>query len=214
MPPAIRILHQDEHLLVVAKPARLLVVPAPGRRGPTLPDVLRRQTGQHVHPVHRLDEDVTGVLVLATSQQARRALEPVFREHRATRIYLALLSRAPNPAAGRIESRLEESSGGVVRSVARGPGERAVTIYRTLRRIERCTLVECELQTGRRNQIRVHMAELGCPIVGDRKYGFRVRGGESSSRPLLHAERLLFSHPFTGEQLDLSVEAEEPALRR
>ena len=192
----------------------MLVVPAPGRSGETVVDALGRDLGTRVYAVHRLDEDVTGVLVLAASEAAREPLEAVFRQHVAKRTYLALLSRAPQPPAGRIESRLRETSGGVMRSVTSGGGDLAITEYRTLRRAGRHTLVECRLQTGRRNQIRVHMADLGCPIVGDRKYGFRVRGQVNYKRPLLHAERVEFVHPWTGEPIDVQVDAPEVELRR
>lgn len=211
---AIPILHHDDHLLIVAKPPRMLVVPAPGRSGPTVADVVGRQLGRRLYPVHRLDEDVTGTLLLAADLDTKAALEEVFKEHRVQRIYLALLSRAPDPAAGKIESRLREGADGIVRSVIGGAGERAVTVYSTLRRESRYTLVECRLETGRRNQIRVHMSDLGCPIVGDRKYGFRVRGGRSVGRPLLHAERVEFEHPVTKETINVSVEAAEMELRR
>ena len=212
--PTIPILFEDDHLLVVAKPPGLLVVPAPGRSGETIADRLRKQIGQRVYPVHRLDEGVTGVLVVALTQAAKSALEELFREHAIRRVYLALLSCAPTPAAGRIESQLRESKSGVVRSVSKGPGEQAVTQFTTLRRVSRYTLVECQLETGRRNQIRVHMSDLGCPIVGDRKYGFRVRGGRSFSRPLLHAESVTFDHPITGELVSVRVDAPEEELRR
>ena len=210
---SIPILLQDDHLLVVDKPPRMLVVPAPGRSGASLVDILGRQLGRRVYAVHRLDEDVTGVLVLAREPSTRKAIEAVFREHRARRLYLALLGRAPDPPAGRIESRLRESQG-VVRSVTSGAGQRAVTLFKTLRRVDRFTLVECELETGRRNQIRVHMADLGCPIVGDRKYGYRVRGGASHPRPLLHAEAVSFQHPITGVDVSVQVDSPEPELRR
>ena len=210
----IPVLYRDDHVIVVDKPARLLVVDAPGRTGPTVVDVLGRQLGKRVFAVHRLDEDVTGVLVLATTHEAREPLENMFREHRAERIYLALLSRAPDPQAGRIESRLRESVGGIVRSVTDGPGDQAVTFFKTLCRADGYTLVECKLETGRRNQIRVHMADLGCPIVGDRKYGFRVRGGKSFPRPLLHAEQVSFVHPITRDGVRVVAEPAEEELRR
>jgi 23S rRNA pseudouridine1911/1915/1917 synthase len=200
--------------MVVAKPSGLLVVPAPGRSGDTIADVLRKQTGHRIYPVHRLDEGVTGVLVVALTQAAKLALEGLFRQHTIQRVYLALLSRAPNPAAGRIESQLREAKNGIVRSVVKGPGEHAVTEFTTLRRVARYTLVECRLETGRRNQIRVHMSDLNCPIVGDRKYGFRVRGGASVSRPLLHAESLRFVHPITGVDVNVTADAPEKELRR
>ena len=165
-----------------------------------------------VFAVHRLDEDVTGVLVLAARESAREPLEQMFRSHRAERLYLALLSRAPSPPAGRIESKLREDPSGLVRSVEGGPGQKAITEYRTLKRVDHYTLVECRLLTGRRNQIRVHMADLGCPIVGDRKYGFRSRGGTQFKRLLLHAHTVRFPHPITGAEVFVRAEPAEKEL--
>lgn len=217
MPPRrpVPILYQDEHLVVVHKPPRQLVVPAPGRASRTVVDEVAAQLGSRVFAVHRLDEDVTGVLVLAASQVAREPLEQVFRSHVAERTYLALLSGAPSPPAGRIESRLREEPSGLVRSVAGGRGQQAITEYRTLRRVGRHALVECRLLTGRRNQIRVHMADLGCPIVGDRKYGFRAKDKGLASpvrRLLLHAYTIRFPHPITGEEVFVRAEPGEKAL--
>jgi 23S rRNA pseudouridine1911/1915/1917 synthase len=163
--------------------------------------------------VHRLDEDTTGVIVLARGADARAPLEDLFREHRARRTYLALVARVPSPPAGRIESRLEVGRDGIVRSVTGGRGERAVTTYRTLARRGRHALLECELETGRRNQIRAHLAELGCPLVGDRKYGWRAPAGEPRpARPLLHAWRIEFEHPWTGALVRVECSPAEPEL--
>ncbi len=204
---AIDILYHDEHLLVADKPTAVLVVPAPGRRGETVLARLGKQVGARLHAVHRLDEDTTGVLVVARTTAAKAALEPLFRRHQVERIYLALVRRAPQPPAGRIESRLREDARGVVRSVARG-GERAVTHYETLAKRLGAALVRCRLETGRRNQIRAHLAELGSPILGDRKYGDRG----AASRPLLHAQRIEFRHPLAERQV--CVEAAPPAAFR
>ena len=204
----IPILWQDEHLLVVDKPAGMLVVEAPGRSGRTLVTTVGAQLGAKVHAVHRLDEDTTGVLVLAKTLPAKQALEQIFREHAIERLYLALVSRAPTPPAGRIESRLTEGPDGVVRSTRQG-GEWAVTHYKTLARAGRHTLVECRLETGRRNQIRAHLSELGSPIVGDRKYGWRGAGGERVGRLRLHAHSLRFTHPLTGEEVVVSAKTPE-----
>jgi len=203
------VLYSDEHLLAVDKPPRVLVVPAPGRSGPTVVDVVQDQVGGRVYAVHRLDEDTTGVLVLARTLEAKLALEDIFRAHGATRIYLAIVGRAPSPAAGRIESLLRENVAGVVKSALRGSGKRAVTHYKMLRRDGRRVLLECRPETGRRNQIRVHLAEIGCPILGDRKYGYRSRGGSGPKRPLLHASEIQLIHPMTGE--DLVIRAAAPA---
>ena len=209
----ISVLVEDEHILVVDKPAGMLVVSAPGRSTRPLVDVVGRQIGSRVFAVHRLDEDTTGVLVLARTEQARIALDTMFRGHQIERIYRAFVARVPSPAAGRIESLLAEDRDGVVRSVVGRGGKRAVTIYRTIERRAGGALLECELETGRRNQIRAHLAELGCPIVGDRKYGYRARsGGRNAKRPLLHAIRVRFAHPITGDSVVAIASPEEPEL--
>lgn len=206
---SISILYQDEHLLIVDKPARMLVVAAPGRSRATAVDRMQKQIGSRVFAVHRLDEDTTGVLALARSHDSKKRLEAIFRAHEAERIYLAVTSHAPSPPAGRIESRLRENAYGIMESTTDGPGHKAVTHYRIVRRLKRETLVECRLETGRRNQIRAHLSGLGCPIVGDRKYGYRPRGDGAPKQPMLHAWRLRLRHPFTGEEI--AAEAALPA---
>jgi 23S rRNA pseudouridine1911/1915/1917 synthase len=209
---AIPILYEDEHLLAVDKPPGILVVGAPGRRGPTLLDRLAAQLGGSVLPVHRLDEETSGVLLVARTEAARAALEGLFRKHAVERVYRALVSRPPPRAAARIESRLREDAHGVVRSVTSGAGETAITEYRVLARNAQGTLLECRLHTGRRNQIRAHLSELGCPIVGDRKYGHRPRGARPG-RLMLHSYGITLEHPLTGAVLAVVAEPDEPALR-
>lgn len=205
------VLFADEHLLVVSKPAGILVVPAPGRSAATLLDVLQKLRSERLYPVHRLDEETTGVMVVARTLAAKAALEELFTRHDLERVYVALVERMPNPAAGRLESRLSEDERGIMRSVPKG-GEKAVTHYRALCRRGRYVLVECTLETGRRNQIRAHLSELGCPVAGDRKYGFRRRPGDRFPRVMLHAQRLAFRHPMTGAELRFEVAAPEPEL--
>lgn len=209
----IPILWQDDALLVVDKPVGLLVVPAPGRHAPTVVDLVSAQLGERVHAVHRLDEETSGVLVLARTEASKLWLEDVFKEHRATRTYLALVEHTPSPPAGRIESRLREMAGGMVQTVTRPPGELAITIYRVLGRRGKQTLVECQPQTGRRNQIRVHMRDLGCPLCGDRKYGWRARG-TPFNRLMLHAEHIVLPRADGRPDLNVQVDARETALRR
>jgi len=212
MPREVHVLHRDEHLLIVDKPAGILVVPAAGRAEPCLVDLLTQQMGQRVIAVHRLDEDTTGCLAFAFDEGSRDALDRTFREHAAEREYLALTAAVPSPAAGCVESHLEEGADGVVRVVRRG-GRRAVTHYAALARRGRGSLVRCRLETGRRNQIRVHLAALGCPVAGDRKYGYRAPSGERHPRVMLHSWTLKIEHPVTSALIEVSCEAPEQALR-
>ena len=193
MAAPIAILHDDEHLLVVDKPAGVLAVAAPGRREPTLIDLLTRQLGTRVHAVHRLDEGTTGAMVVARTEGARDAMDPLFRQHLVRREYLALVVGRPAPSAGRIESQLRDD-GDLVRVVERG-GQLAITDYESLDRRGRLTLVCCRLQTGRRNQIRVHLAFAGLPVVGDSVYGKPGSDPVRADRQLLHASKLGFNLP-------------------
>ena len=151
-------------------------------------------------------------MVLARDDAGREGLLDMFRRHVIERRYLALVMAAPSPPAGRIDARLQEDDAGVMRVVQRG-GEKAVTHYEARERRGRCTLVECRLETGRRNQIRAHLAALGCAVAGDRKYGYRRRPGESFSRVMLHSWRVGFRHPVTGVDVDVTAPAPEPELR-
>lgn len=208
----LRVHYRDEHLVIVDKPANLLVVSAPGRFGPTLLDRLSGQLGQRVFAVHRLDEQTTGAMVFALDEDTRTGLDALFRAHAVERRYLTLASAIPSPAAGRIESRLAEGGDGVVRVVASG-GERAVTHYETVDRRGRCALLVCQLETGRRNQIRAHLAALGCAVAGDRKYGFRKRPGEVFGRVMLHSWQIAFAHPVTGGRVAVTIDPPERELR-
>ena len=212
MPTEVPLLHHDEHLVVVDKPPGILVVPAAGRSGPNLVDVLSAQLGQRAYAVHRLDEETSGCLVLALDEHTRAGLDRLFRNHEAVRDYLALTTAVPSPESGCIESHLEEGRDGIVRVVRKG-GRRAVTHYETVARRGRGCLVRCRLETGRRNQIRVHLAALGCPVAGDRKYGYRQRGGDRFPRVMLHSWMLELRHPITGLPLAVTSEPPEPELR-
>ena len=213
------ILYLDRDVVVVRKAAGLLTVPWEVDDGSvTLADLTRealqrrhRPTGlRHLPPlgvVSRLDKDSSGVVVFARNEEARELLERRFEAHDIERRYLAIVHGIPRE--GRIESVLAPDRGDGVRGSlglvvphrgAPPPGaQRAVTLLRIVERLGRASLVECSLETGRKHQIRIHLAEAGCPVVGEAVY---VRGfsGEpiAAPRTMLHAAVLGFSHPRTG----------------
>jgi 23S rRNA pseudouridine1911/1915/1917 synthase len=218
------VLHEDEHVIVVDKPAGLLTVPsAPGvhdedtalRRVQDYAHRLKPRGG-YAERVHRLDRDTSGALAFALSREARAGLIDTFRHHRIDRGYLAIVEGEPTGESGTIDAPLREAWVGGRRGVAR-PGEEhreARTHWRVRERLPGAALLEIRLETGRQHQIRVHLAHLGLPILGDPVYGkTRVgpggrpaRGPLVARRPMLHAFRLAFAHPVTGER----VAAESP----
>jgi RluA family pseudouridine synthase len=212
--PTYAILHKDRTLLVVDKAAGVLTVSAPGSRERCLLDDLRRD-GLAVAPVHRLDRETSGVLLLCLAPAHRAALEAAFRGHEVTKEYLALVHGIPHTRKATIDLPILDE-GATARVDRRG--QRAVTHYE-VREVYRgapgggaAALLHVRLETGRHNQIRVHCAHLGHPLVGDRKYGRRpeaARGGvqraavPAPGRCLLHAERLALRHPASGAPLDV-----------
>jgi 23S rRNA pseudouridine1911/1915/1917 synthase len=202
----IPILFEDEHILVVDKPAGLLSVETGGAAGQSLPEALAGQ-GLEVIPVHRLDREVSGCVLFARTDVARDALEEMFRARELTKTYWALAQGRVKPAQGTFHFPILEDG-----PVARVPalGKKAQTRYRTLSAFATTTELEIDLVTGRKNQIRVHFAHAGFPLVGERKY---ARGKDSpvrikSRRVALHAWRLAFSHPIT--RAKIAVEAPLP----
>lgn len=206
------VLRREQGLVVVDKPPGVLTVPAPGRGGSTMLDLVGQLVGCRVFAVHRLDEETSGAMIFALDEETKVALEEMFRSHAIERHYLALLASAPSPAAGRIDGPLAVDSSGMVRVVRTG-GQKAITHYETIERRGRCCLVRCRLETGRRNQIRAHMAAMGCPLAGDRKYGFRARVGESFPRVMLHSWLLRFRHPATNAEVEVVVAPQELELQ-
>lgn len=211
-----RILHRDATLLVVDKAAGVLTVGHPGSRERCLLDDLRRD-GLKVAPVHRLDQQTSGVLLLALDPQHRAALEEAFRRHEVRKQYVALVEGVPQSKRATIDVPIVDE--GKTARVARG-GRRAVTRYEVLETLAgRAALVRAWPESGRHNQIRVHFAHLGHPLLGDRKYGRRGGGGgarggrggrgapgpRSAERVMLHAERLSLRHPATGRPLEVEA---------
>jgi 23S rRNA pseudouridine1911/1915/1917 synthase len=211
---ALEIVHEDEHLLVVDKPAGMVVHPAAGNPDGTLVNALLHHCagrlsgiGGVARPgiVHRIDKDTSGLLVVAKTDVAHEGLAAQFAQHNIDRRYLSITSGIPVPAAGTIDAPLARSSANrkKIAIVGEGRGKRAVTHYRIVEPLRGAALVECRLETGRTHQVRVHMASLGHPLLGDPVYG-RVRNEHREMlkrlnfhRQALHAAELGFVHPVT-----------------
>jgi len=205
------VLHEDADLIVVVKPAGLLTIGTARERARTAYAALRahlaaRRPRERLFIVHRLDRDASGVLVFAKSPEAKAVLQAAFAAHAVERTYTAVVEGRVARPEGVVESRLVDDAPGRVR-VARAPGEgrRAVTRWRVVRADARRSVLDVRPETGRRNQIRVHLASIGHPIVGDLLYG----RGASGRRLALHARTLGFTHPTTGSRL--RFEAPPPA---
>ncbi len=222
------ILYEDADLLVLDKPAGLVVHPAPGNQDGTLVNALLAHCGDSLpgiggerRPgiVHRLDKDTSGVMVVAKSEQALATLSASFAAHTLDRAYLALCWGLPNPAAGEIEGAIGRDPRDRKRMAVRtGGGKAALTRYRTIgHALGAVALLQLRLATGRTHQIRVHLASRGHPVVGDPLYLRRIPAAARSldeatrralldfPRQALHAARLGFSHPRTGALLSFAT---------
>lgn len=212
------VLFQDDDVIVVLKPAGMVVHPAAGHHDGTLVNALLHHAtglsgiGGVARPgiVHRLDAGTSGVMVVAKHDVAHRALTEQFTVHSVERRYFAVVHRVPHVDRGTIRSQLARDPDARLKitSVEAG-GRRAVTHWEVKDRGDRVALLECRLETGRTHQVRVHLSENGHPIVGDRTYGRRdcvapagLRpAAEALDHPLLHAWCLAFDHPGTGERV-------------
>lgn len=197
----IPILYEDEQLLVASKPPGLLSVATPGAEGRSLPEALAEQ-GLTVLPVHRLDRDVSGAVLFARDEETRERLEELFRARALKKTYWALAQGRVKPEQGTWKYPILEQ-GGFARVSALG--RESITRFRTLRSHPSTTELEIELVTGRYNQIRLHSAHAGFPLVGERKY---ARGKDApvrirSRRVALHAWKLAFAHPRSGRPIAL-----------
>ena len=209
-------LFEDEHLLVVDKPAGLLSVPT-GTAAAGEDTVLKRvqeylrrlrPRNPYVGRVHRLDRDTSGALVVALTPAARAGLIRLFARHRIERRYLALVDGVPRADEGTVDQPIREAYVGGRRGIA-GPGEEgvaALTRWRVVERFARGALLEVALETGRQHQVRIHLAHLRLPILGDATYGPPAdhRSPVRARRPMLHARSLGFAHPITGEMVRVS----------
>ena len=205
IPVAPRIVWEDEHLAVVDKPAGLVVHPGAGRASGTLVDALADTVGggdpERPGIVHRLDRDTSGLMVVARSEEAHRRLSDLVRAHEIERAYLALVRGHPVSRSGRIEAPIGRDRDDPVRvSLDTDSPRNAVTHFETVRLLPGHALLLVRLETGRMHQIRVHLAAIDLPVVGDSVYG--IADG-ALGRQFLHATGLGFTHPFTGERMEL-----------
>ena len=208
---------EDEHLLVVDKPAGVVVHPARGHAAGTLAQALE-PLGAAGGPegrkgiVHRLDRDTSGLLVVARSEEVHAQLQAALRARRILREYLALVEGRPSARTGTIEAPLGRDRRVRTRmSTDTADGRAAVTHFETERVLEGYTLLRVRLETGRTHQIRAHLKAIGHPVAGDPEYG--RAGLLGLPRQFLHAERLAFDHPVTGEHVDVRSPLPEDLAR-
>jgi 23S rRNA pseudouridine1911/1915/1917 synthase len=203
----LRIAYEDEHLVVVDKPAGLVVHPAPGHATGTLVHGLLAHDvagGDEDRPgiVHRLDRDTSGLMVVARSDEAHARLQELVRNRELERHYVALVVGRPRSRSGRIEAPIGRDRRDPMRhSLDTDSPREAVTHFEVRELFPRHTLLDVKLETGRTHQIRVHLAAIDLPVAGDSVYGRPHELG--LERQFLHAGRLAFTHPFTGERVDV-----------
>ncbi|ARU61645.1 hypothetical protein CBW65_11930 [Tumebacillus avium] len=205
----LNILFEDEHLIVVNKPPFVLVHPTNPTQTETLSHgltwhFLQQGLQAKIRPVHRIDRDTSGVLVVAKTAFAHQHLDRQLRERELKREYLAFVDGTVSEERGQIDAPIgKHKQNPNLRAVRPNAGEFALTRYEVVTRYDTATLVHLELETGRTHQIRVHMTHLGHPVLGDRQYG-RV-GLNLIKRQALHASRISFSHPVSGEKMELTA---------
>jgi 23S rRNA pseudouridine1911/1915/1917 synthase len=210
----LEILFEDQHIIVVNKPKGMVVHPAAGNYSGTLVNALMEYCGSRlsdingiIRPgiVHRIDKDTSGVLVVAKNNIAHEKLSSMLKKHDIKRVYNAVVSGVVKADRGKIDAPVSRHHTERKKmAVNAKSGRRAVTHFRVVERFRDATFLELELETGRTHQIRVHMAFIGHPVVGDEVYGFR-KSRFSIKGQALHARILGFRHPATGEYMEFEA---------
>lgn len=209
------IVYEDSNLLVVNKPEGLVVHPAESYDGPTLVHGLLYQSDElssingvkRPGIVHRIDKDTSGLLIVAKNDIAHQRLSEAFSKHEVKRIYTALVYGKIDVPKGVIDMPIGRHRTNRLKMAVDPEGKRAVTHFKVLEQFDKYTLIECELETGRTHQIRVHMAHIGYPIVGDPIYGPKDVIGDTGQ--FLHAHTLTFVHPIKNEHMTFTVDMPE-----
>jgi 23S rRNA pseudouridine1911/1915/1917 synthase len=201
---SLRILHEDDAIVVLEKPEGLLSVATDFEQRATVHNMLKRQFHQRrVYPVHRLDRETSGVMLFAYSEQARDELKAQFEQQTVEKTYFAIVEQDMPLGKGTWESYLEEDDFYYVKSTSSSHrGKLAVTHYEVLKAHKNRSLLRLKPQTGRKNQLRVHCSEAGYPIIGDKKYG---AGTNPIKRLGLHALKIAFIHPITKRRMVFST---------
>ncbi len=201
-----RLVHLDEALAVVDKPAGLVVHPAPSHQGPTLVSELAEILGggdpERPGIVHRLDKGTSGLLVVARDDAAHAALQAQVQRREVERVYLALAGGRLSSRTGTIDAPIGRARQRHRMAVSGAASRQARTHFEVLELLPRETYLQARLETGRTHQIRAHFAAIGHPLTGDATYGGAARYG--LGRQFLHAHRLAFDHPVTGERLSFT----------
>ncbi len=185
----IPIIYEDEWLLVADKPSGLLTVPTPKNEKRTLTSIL------NLYPCHRLDRETSGLIIYAKNKNIQQKMMDEFRGRRVKKTYLAFVKGKPYKNQGEIKNRIE--------------GLSALTRYKVIEKKGDFAILEVAPLTGRTNQIRIHLKQIGHPILGETKYAFRRDFKIKAKRLMLHASRLEFKHPVTGKQLCLQLDLPE-----
>ncbi len=201
---SLRILHDDDHIVVLEKPEGLLSVATDFETKATVHAMLKRQFhNRRVYPVHRLDRETSGVMLFAYTEQARDHLKSQFEQHTIHKAYYAIVEREMPLGNGKWESYLEEDDFYFVKTTNDSvKGKLAITHYQVLKAERNRSLLLLNPQSGRKNQLRVHCSEAGHPIVGDKKYKAATN---PIKRVCLHAQKITFAHPASGKKMTFSA---------
>jgi 23S rRNA pseudouridine1911/1915/1917 synthase len=212
--PGMKIVHEDEDIIVVDKPAGVAAHPTPGWTGPTVLQgllaagytIATSGAAERQGIVHRLDANTTGLMVVAKSERAYSTLKQAFRDREIDKRYHALVQGHPDPLRGTVDAPIARHPAGDGRFAVVADGRASVTHYDTIEAFRAASLIEVILETGRTHQIRVHMSAIRHPCVGDRLYGADpvLAGRLGMSRQWLHAVRLGFAHPADGRRVEFS----------
>ncbi len=207
------ILYEDKDVIVVNKPQGMIVHPAPGVYEGTLVNALLN----HCHDlsgingvtrpgiVHRIDKDTSGILVVAKNDNSHNKLAKQLKDHSMTREYIALVEGVVKLDEGTVDGPIARHPKDKIKMAVCVNGKKAITHYKVIKRFKNNTLIKCILETGRTHQIRVHMAYIGHPLVGDPVYGYKKQRFKLGGQ-LLHAEKLGFIHPATGKYIEFETE--------